>query len=88
MLNAKGVIHLCLAQTFEMYGSVGIGYVKAVDTTCDDRVHATGALRRLTGLYQWPSAVNLYLSEHLGLFGEAGIRHSSGILKVGIVFRR
>jgi len=41
------------------------------------------------GTYKaFAAGANIYISDNFGIYGEAGLKESKGLFKVGVVFKR
>ncbi|NND34706.1 MAG: hypothetical protein HKN76_19120 [Saprospiraceae bacterium] len=88
----KAVANFHVTKQIEIYGSMGIGYSKAFITSNNDdfnaAVNAMDPSKLSTKIKSTAIGANVFLSDNFGFFGEAGLKDSKGMFKVGIVFKR
>ena len=87
----KGIAHFDIGHVVEGYGSYGIGYSKVFISSNHDDFNAAiqdlGLQSISMVIKKLSVGANFYLSDHVGVFAEAGLQQTQGLFKVGVVFR-
>jgi len=88
----KGVAHFKVANIVEPYVQMTIGYGKVMVTSNNDDYNnalSRNGLNNVGGTYKaFAAGANIYISDNFGIYGEAGLKESKGLFKVGVVFKR